>query len=83
MDLCNDDSIISRPEEAILILEEEVDEYDDENDMGYLLYDMSNQDFQATAEEIAVHNDYPRRALLPNSARFPIEYYQHKDSYKR
>lgn len=35
---CNDDSIISRPEEAILILEEDIDEYDDENDLGYEVY---------------------------------------------
>jgi hypothetical protein len=26
--------------------------------------------------------DYPRRALLPKSNRFPAEYYENKDLYK-
>ena len=77
---CNNDSIISRPEEAILILEEGVDEYEDDQDIGYKFYDASVSQFQVMAEEIAKQRDYPRRAIRPNTSQYPEEYFKNKSS---
>ena len=49
-----------------------MDEYEDENDIGYEVYDMAPNNFEPAAEQIAVSKNYPRRALLPNSTRFPL-----------
>lgn len=43
----NDISIISKPEEVMHLLQEDVDEYSSDNDFGFEIYDVAEEDLKA------------------------------------
>lgn len=57
----NDVSVISKPEEVMDILQEDVDEYESNSDPGYQSCECPEEDIKALCKEIALKMNYPTK----------------------
>lgn len=63
----NSQSFVFPPEENHIQNKEGVDEYADDDDPGFEIYVVNEENFVASCKELADQNSYPQRAIKPDS----------------
>lgn len=60
-------SFVFAPEEVNLMNREGIDEYLDDDDPGFDMYVVNEENFVASCKELAQLNNFPARAIKPDS----------------
>jgi hypothetical protein len=60
-------SFVFSPDELNVMNKEGIDEYLDDDDPGFDMYQVSEENFVASCKELAQLNNFPARAIRPDN----------------